>query len=249
MVTMRYTRKVPRATGTGEAAINRGMCCFLACVTSAGDQWLYDGADIEAHLKRIQARRREIQRDIVASARVGHGRARALAPIAKLEAAGERWRKTKNQTVARRLADWLLARGAGKHPLARIGKLYLEDFSGIRDSDWDTLDGGKVIWDRIQEWPYYALGQALKNCLQAEGIEVIERPAHYISRRCPKSGVIDYERQGAAPRVLKCSHCGFRRHIDIVACMNELAAARGEWSQEEVLANGAANKRKTKGNK
>lgn len=231
-ISFTYTKRVRRSTGTVEAAINRGMVCFLACATNDGKSWLYDACDIESHLRRIKSRRREIQRDVVGSGRVGRGRTRALRAIEILEARGERWRATKCQTVARRLVRWLADQG--------VGRLYLEDLSGIRDADAEMLDGGKAVWDRIQEWPYYRLGTCIKSCAEELGIEVSEVAAQYISRRCPQCGNVDRERRGAAPRVLRCSQCRFSRHIDVVAATNLLARARGTWVDEPSLADGVA---------
>jgi len=216
-----YSRIVSKSTSTVTAAINRGMVCFLAAATSKGGSWLYDGHDIEAHLKRIQARRRERQRDVIAAGRVGHGRSRTLKPIETLQAAGERWRATKCQAVARRFARWLEGEG--------VGTLYMEDLAGIRDADAESLEGGRAVWERIQEWPYYQLGMRIKACVEEVGITVKEVPAAFISRRCPKCGHVDVERRGAAPRVYRCSQCRFSRHVDLVAAMNELALASGVW--------------------
>lgn len=246
LLSISYTRVVPRSTGIAEAAINRGLVCFLAAVTTTGNTWLYSGTDIEAHLRGIKARRRARQGAINGRS-LGHGRTRALRSIEALEAAGERWRATKCQTIARRFVDWLVGLGSEKLPSTRIGVLYLEDLAGIRDADSETLEGGKPIWDRIQEWPYYQLGARIKACAEEHGIEVRELPAFYISRRCPKCGYVDRERQGAAPRTYRCSQCKFARHIDIVAGLNLLGQARGEWDPSKVLANGNGKPRKTKG--
>lgn len=232
-LTLTYTRKVERATGAIEAAINRGMVCFLAAVTTTGQQWLYDGNDIEAHLRHIQGRRREYQRDVIASGRTGHGRARTLRPIENLQAAGERWRKSKCQAIARRFSEWLVARG--------VSRLYVEDFEGIRDGDPDNLAGGKEVWERIQEWPYYQLGTRITSCCEENGIDVVTVPAHWISRRCPACGHIDRERARDVARLLSCSQCGMRKHIDVVAAMNVLGRGRKEWDPKEALASGSPN--------
>lgn len=215
-----YTRLIERRKEGVHAAINRGMRCFVAAVTDTGEAWVYDGEDIEAYLKQVQRRRREYQYASKASDRWGHGRHRTLRPIERLSGQAERWRETRNQTIARRLARWLAARN--------VSTLYIEDFTGIRMGEPERLAGGKYVWDRIQEWPYYELGSRLTACLEEEGITTVVVPPQYISQRCPKCGEV---RPAHADRVkwqLKCStpRCGFRRHLDVAAALNVLSRGR-----------------------
>ncbi|HEX9136080.1 MAG TPA: transposase [Nitrospirota bacterium] len=216
-----YKRRVPKRTEGISAAVNRGISFFLACVTAKGESWLYDATDIEAYLKQIQRRRQQYQRASKASGRDGRGRTRILRPIEPLFQKGENWRKTKCQVVARRLARWLAERN--------VCRLYIEDFSGIRDGEPEKLEGGEYVWKRIQEWPYYQLQMRLEACLQEYGIETIVVGPHYISQRCPSCGHTAKENIERRYWKLKCVKCGWRRHLDVAAAMNVMA--RGEESR------------------
>ena len=215
-VRIAFTRLVPRRTGGIAAAINRGMRTFLAMV--AGDeQWIYDGEDIESYLKQIQRRRREYQYASKASARWGHGRVRTIRPIEHLSGKAARWRQTRNQVIARRAAEWLAARS--------VDRLYVEDFEGIRGGEPETTPGGRWIWERIQEWPYFDLCSRLVSCCEEHGISVHVVPARYISQTCPACGKQDDALRQLGTWRIKCP-CGFRRHLDVAAAMN--VRARGE---------------------
>lgn len=233
-VTFSYTRLAPaQPTTEVSAGINRGIICFLAAVTSTGRQWLYDGEDIEAFLKRLQARRKRYQWSSKASGRSGHGRARMLAPLDKLEAKGERWRATKCQTIARRFVAWIVEQG--------VTVLYMENLSGIRDGEPEKLEGGKFVWDRIQEWPYYQLGERIQSCCAEAGIEVVERPAFYVSQRCPVAdcGYTDESNVDLRHRMFCCQRCGYKRHLDAVAAEN--VRRDGERDRAEAAGTGARN--------
>lgn len=226
-----YTRQVPRAEGAVSAAVNRGLVCFLTAVTSAGEARQYSGADIEGGLRAIQARRKRYQQ-AARFAKGGHGTQRLIRRIQILEAKGERWRATLCQQIARSYADWLASRG--------VSRLYMEDFSGIRDSEPDAHgQRWKPIWTRIQEWPYYQLGQRLKSCCEERGIDVVERSAYYISQRCPHCGFEAEENLDLRRHRTKCANpaCKFSADMDVVAATNllidgDVAAGRehpGGW--------------------
>lgn len=216
-----YKRLVPRRTTEITAAINRGMKAFIVAVTSANDPpWIYDGDDIEAYLKQIQRRRKQYQYQVRASARVGHGRTRTIRPTEHLTGKAERWRKSRCQVIARRLANWLGDRG--------VSKVYLEDFSGIRDGLPEKLEGGQYVWQRIQEWPYYQLGMRLTSCLEELGITVETIDASFHSQRCPRCGHTCKENRDLKQWKLRCVSCKWSRHLDIAHCMNALASAEAK---------------------
>lgn len=235
-VRIAYRRTVQKKTDGKAAAINKGMVCFLAGVTETGSQWLYDGDDIESYLKQTVARRQRYQRQVKASSRTGHGRVRTLRPIEHLSGKAERWRETRCQTIARRFTDWLVKEG--------VGRLYVDDFSGIRDTPPELLEQGQWIWERIQEWPYYQLQMRVSSCCQEEGIEVIIRNPQGISLCCSYCGsraVTIHKRR------IRCGECGKARHLDISAAAVSLAA--GERERLGGAAGDAANSVGKKGKK
>lgn len=217
-----YKRLVPKRKEGLSAAINRGISAFVVAVTESGEQWLYDGQDIEAYLKQIQRRRKAYQYASKASGRWGHGRARTLRPTKPLEDKAGRWRQTRCQVIARQLARWMAARG--------VATVYIEDFSGIRDGVPEKLEGGKWVWNRIQEWPYYQLQMRLISCLEEEGISTVIVPAEFISQRCPSCGHTDVKNRDLKAWKLCCGKCGWKRHLDVAAAMNILARGQAEKS-------------------
>ena len=229
-----YTRKVPVTTAMKVAGINRGMVCALAAAINGSNERLtYYGEDIIAVLKQIQRRRRSYQNSVNASRRGGHGRDRTLAPLLQLQEAGQRWRATKNQTLARWFAEWCKRNG--------VGMVGIEDFSGIRDAMPESLIGGKRVWDLIQEWPYYDLGRRIESCLDECGIAHVKVPAPNLTRTCSRCGwcaASDEEVRASvdiARRRFRCQSCGLELHLDVKAARNSAkraVLAKGDGSME-----------------
>jgi hypothetical protein len=215
-----YKRLVAKRLSGKACGINRGIRFFLAAVAEGGEEWIYDGADIEAFLKQVQRRRRSYQNQVSASARTGHGRTRTLVPIEQLAGKAERWRRTRCQVIARRFAEWCAARG--------IARVYVEDFSGIRDGEPDRI--GERNWIRVQEWPYYQLEQRIRSCLEERGIQVETVSARWISETCPSCGHVDPANTDLARWRIRCTRCRRSRHLDLGAAANVLA--RGEAARE-----------------
>ena len=117
------------------------------------------------------------QRDSKASSRWGHGRDPDAPADQGPPGQGQRWRKTKCRVIARRLATWLAERN--------VARVYVEDFSGIRDGEPERLEGGLHVWTRIQEWPYHELQMRLSACLAELGIETIVVSRTTSPRRAP----------------------------------------------------------------
>lgn len=218
-VRMAYKRAVPQQTGGKAAAINKGMVTFLAGVTDTGAQWIHDGDDIAAYLAQIQARRRKYQRQVKSSARIDHGRTRTLRPIEHLAGKAERWRETRCQVIARRFVAWLIKEG--------VTRLYLDDFSGIRDERPENLEKGTWIWERIQEWPYYQLEMRIGSCCEEAGIETIRRSPQGISQACSFCGS---RAVTVSSRKISCQECKKSRHLDVSAAAVNLQAGELERS-------------------
>ncbi len=218
-----YKRAIDQKTGGKAAAINKGMVTFLAGVTDSGAQWIHDGDDIAAYLAQIQARRKKHQRQVKSSARIGHGRVRTLRPIEHLSGKAERWRETRCQVIARRFVDWLVKEG--------VTRLYLDDFSGIRDTPPETLNQGQWIWERIQEWPYYQLEMRIGSCCEEMGIETIRRSPHGISSACSYCGS---KSVSVVARKISCQACKKQRHLDVSAAAVSLQLGERERSGEKI---------------
>jgi len=220
-----YRKITARSTDTKSAGINKGLICFLAAVTEDGERWQYDGSDIEAYLKQVQARRQRYQRQVKASNRIGHGRKRTLRPIEHLQGQGEAWRDTRCQVIARRFVNWLVTE--------KIGRLYIDDFSGIRDQPPEGLMRGESVWARIQEWPFYKLQMKVISCCEEHSIECVVRNPKRISGTCPKCRSREVV---FIKRKLHCKNCKHAVHWDIAAAevnrQDGEAELRGEKTVE-----------------
>lgn len=214
-VRLAYRRIIDKMSPAKSAALHRGIKNFLVCVTEDGQEWSYEGADIEAFLAQMQSRRRQYQRNSLASSRSGHGRKVILRPIEKLAGKADRWRRTKNQTLARRLSEWLQARG--------VTTLYIEDLAGIRSGEPEKFEGGERIYKRVQEWPFYDAGQRIISCCEEAGMSIKTVSPAYDSQRCPVCGAIAPEHKDLRHWKLSCRSCGARRDLDVAAGYNVLA--------------------------
>lgn len=223
-VRMAYRKLAERSTATKSAAINKGILTFLAAVTESGERFLYDGADIESYLKQVQARRQRYQRQVRVSNRVGHGRTRTIRPIEHLQGQGEAWRDTRCQTIARRFVKWLVAEG--------VGRLYIDDFSGIRDQPPEGLLRGEWIWQRVQEWPFFKLQMKIISCCEEVGIETVVRNPKHISGTCPKCGARSVK---YANRKLRCDDCKHVDHWDVAAAKINLRDGERERRGEKEI--------------
>jgi hypothetical protein len=225
-VRINYSQRVLKKTEGSVAAIHRGMRFFLVGLTDRGDEWIYDGADIAATLRRFQRRRQRRQRQAKTSAREGRGRKRVLSAIDHLEQRGERWRKTRCQTIARRFVEWLVKRG--------VATLFVEDFTGIRDAREAVLrvKGKKAkaaVWERVQEWPYYLLEQCIVACAHEAGLTVGKVSARWISTTWPDTG------EPAEPDLSRWVMVGPRGktiHLDRGAAQNVLRRASAEMTSD-----------------
>lgn len=200
---------VPRTQGL-VAAVTLGIRCFICSVLENGKIWIDDGRDIEAYLRQIQRRRKEYQYGTKASNRVGHGLKRTIRPIEKLTGKAERWRKTTNQTKARRLAMWLRDRG--------VSKVRMASFAGVRDTPPELLEGGERVWRRVQEWPYHDLGTRLVACLEEYGIEVEGDLVPERLAKCPVCGLIDQANIDRQAWKFVCQGCTYKKHLEVAQC-------------------------------
>jgi hypothetical protein len=223
-VRIAYKRLVEPAKSLRYCAINRGMRAFLVAVDDAGATYRERGDDIEATLKSLQKERRSYQAQSHGSNRWGHGRVRTLRPIERLQAKGERWRQTRNQTIARQFGRWCMEQG--------IGMVFIEDFSGIRAGE--PPSGNEWIWQRIQEWPCYQLQMRIQSVLEELGIRYKVVSAQFISQTCPACGQTEPDHRDLKRWRLSCNHCDYSRDLDVAACGNVLRRGRESVVNDEV---------------
>lgn len=220
-----YTRIVEPVPSDFKATVHTGICCLAYVMTANGRGLAYDGHDVEAYLRQVERRRREYKVDSKVSARHGHGLHRMLRPTEHLAGKADRWRKTKIQTIARRIVRWLAKE--------QVGHVVLGDYSGIRDGLPEKLRGGRPVWERIQTWPYYEMQQRIIACLQEAGIRHEIRPVSYISQTCRKCGHTAQENVRLESRDIRCCACGHREFIEKNAAHNLLFGRPEQAARKE----------------
>jgi transposase len=234
-----YKRKVTRAVGDKLAAINRGITCILAYVIEGEHDrsgYVFDGHDIEQHLRATQIRRRRYQNTYRWSGRKGRGRKTALRPTFDIEGQTVRWRQTRIQTIARETARDMHKAG--------VSRVLIDDLKGIRDGAVEMLDGQKAVWDRIQTWPNFEMFSRLKACLEEYGIEVSERLCAFGSRDCPACGHRNEPQK--IGRKFVCAACKHTDHVDLVLSRNLMLRERSGGSSPPAAENADDSRRPAK---
>lgn len=150
-----------------------------------------EGKEIEEFRRRVQARRKSIQRQgsYCGDGRIGHGRKRRLQPIETLQQKEANFRATTNHRYARCIVDI-----AQKSQCATI---QMEDLTGINENS--TF---------LKNWTYYDLQTKIKQKAAELGIQVNLINPQYTSQRCSQCGHIDSGNR-TSQAVFHCSQCGY----------------------------------------
>ena len=166
------------------------------------------GAEVEEFRRRIEARRRDIQRarPYAGSGSVGHGRDTRVKPVDKLSLRIRNFRETKNHAWSREIVN--IARKNG------CGTIQMENLSGISAGKQPRF---------LKDWTYYDLQNKIRYKAQAEGIRVVLVDPGYTSQRCSCCGFIDAGNRPKAERgqaYFKCLQCGYEANADYNAARN-----------------------------
>lgn len=150
-----------------------------------------DGQEIEVFRKRVQERRKSIQRQgkYCGDGRIGHGIKRRLKPIVVLQEKESNFRATTNHRYAKRIVDIALQ--------SKCGTIQIENLTGINENS--TF---------LKNWPYYDLQQKIIEKASVYGINVVNINPEYTSQRCSRCGYIDKGNRPDQP-TFECKSCGF----------------------------------------
>ncbi len=176
------------------------------------------GARMRALQNQTVRRRREIQRggrtEISSeTARSGHGRARKLMPIEKLEGRIDSAYKTLNHQMSAAVVKFAKDNGAGV--------IQMENLEGLKETLAGTFIGQRWRYEELQRFIAYKAKEA--------GIEFRKVSPKYTSRRCSECGHIhmefdrkfrDENRNGARPARFVCPECGYKADPDYNAARN-----------------------------
>lgn len=161
-----------------------------------------EGGEINEFRKKIQARRRTLQKQIkyCGESRKGHGRERALLPIKILSEKESNARNSINHKYAKYIV--------GQAIKNECGTIQLENLSGI------NIDN-----KFLKNWTYYDLKTKIEYKAKEKGIDVIEINPHYTSQRCSKCGFISNSNRETQAK-FECTSCGFSTNADYNAARN-----------------------------
>ena len=177
------------------AALDIGTNILVACTTTTGRQYLYDGLDL---FERFRETTEEIAR---LTSLLGPGQSSSRR-IRELYRRRTRRRDHAQHTLCRDLVDRLHDEG--------VSTIYVGDLTGVLETHWSTRTNEKTH----NFWAFRAFTDHLSHTAEEYGITVEKRSEAWTSQLCPYCESTDWTtRQGG---ILTC-HCGFEGHVDLTA--------------------------------
>jgi len=177
------------------AALDLGANNLVACTTTTGRQYLYEGRDL---FERFRSTTEEIARlkSLLEDGRYSSHRIRRL-----YERRTKRRDHAQN-ALARDLIERLYREG--------VLTLYVGDLTGVLDTHWSV----KVNEKTHNFWAFRTFIKRLEYTAEEYGLAVEFRSEAWTSQTCPSCGSTgDTMRQ---EDILRC-RCGFQGHVDLVA--------------------------------
>lgn len=186
-----------RVMGIDLGVVNAAVIAY----NFTGDRFYFDGSEIRSFRARVEARRRQLQRQYkFAGSRRGHGRVTALKPIEKLRNKAANFRDTLNHRYSKKIVDLAVKHGCGV--------IQIEDLSGIHADD-----------RFLKSWPYHDMQEKITYKAEAAGIEVRKIDPRYTSIRCSACGhIAEGNRKTQAD--FECILCGYKTNADYNAARN-----------------------------
>ena len=146
------------------------------------------------------------------SARSGHGRARKLEPIEKLQGRIDRAYTTLNHQLSAAVIKFAKDNGAGV--------IQMEDLNGLTEELSGTFLGERWRYEELQRFLLYKAEEA--------GITVRKVNPRFTSRRCSDCGFIDVkfsrefrdQNRGSKSTRFKCPNCEYEADADYNAARN-----------------------------
>ncbi len=204
--------------------VRRGMASILTAASSDGwfgrfepatmmvgdERGRPSGCALIDAKRKFDARRRSIQRhnkDVGAGAR-GHGEARRLAGLRKIEDAEGRFVKTYCQQIGAWVAKEARAHGCGSVAIEAFGS---------------PVDAASDAYWLLKRWPWAELKSAITWACNKAGIEIREVDATANVRRCANTDrACGHEHDSPQYGTFTCTACGWQRPADLVATFNML---------------------------
>ncbi len=203
---------IPQRKATLDPDKIMGVDLGIQCVAYMGfnfceDRFYIGRSEVEAFRKKIEARRRALQKQgkYCGDGRIGHGYKTRVRPSSQLSDAIKRFRDTANHKYSRYIVQKALDFGCGT--------IQMEDLQGIHATEEKFL----------KDWTYFDLRQKIKYKAEEHGITFRLVNPRYTSQRCSQCGHIDAknrpkEEKGQA--FFQCTQCGYHVNADYNASVN-----------------------------
>jgi len=187
------TRDAPLADET--AALDIGANNLVACITTTGERYLYEGRDL---FDRFRETTREIARlqSKLREDRYGSER------IRRLYRKRTRRRDHAQEALCRELLDRLYAEG--------VDTVYIGDLTDVLETHWSVETNAKTH----NFWSFKKFTERLVCTAEEYGISVEVRSEAWTSQECPQCGSTDQTTRHQD--TLTCP-CGFEGHADLTA--------------------------------
>ena len=177
------------------AALDVGANTLVACTTTTGQQYLYEGRDLFAHFRETTEEIARLQSNL------SEGRYTSRR-IRRLYRTRTRQRDHAQDALVRDLVERLHSEG--------VETIYVGDLTDILSEHWNTVVNEKTH----QFWAFRAFLKRLAATAEEYGIAVEYRSEAYTTVECPSCGERERtERRGA---LFRC-RCGHEDHADLGA--------------------------------
>jgi len=186
-------RATPLADET--AALDIGANNLVACTTTTGEQYLYEGREL---FQRFRETTREIAR---LQSKLPEGRY-SSERIRRLYRKRTRRRDHAQEALCRDLLDRLYAEG--------VDTVYIGGLTDVLDTHWSVETNAKTH----NFWAFKKFTDRLACTAEEYGISVEVRSEAWTSQECPRCGSTD--RTTRHQDTLTCP-CGFQGHADLTA--------------------------------
>jgi len=178
-----------------QAALDIGANNLVACTTTTGEQYLYEGREL---FQRFRETTREIAR---LQSKLREGRYSSKR-IRRLYRKRTRRRDHAQEALCRDLLDRLYAEG--------VGTVYIGGLTDVLETHWSVETNAKTH----NFWAFKQFTERLACTAEEYGISVEFRSEAWTSQECPQCGSAD--RTTRHQDTLTCP-CGFEGHADLTA--------------------------------
>ncbi|CCQ36042.1 IS1341-type transposase ISNamo21 [Natronomonas moolapensis 8.8.11] len=179
-----------------EAALDVGANNLVACTTTTGQQYLYEGRELFAHF-------RDTTEEIAHYQSMLDNQRRTSKRIDSLYRQRTERRNHAQDALVRDLIERLHDEG--------VCRVYVGDLEDVLETHWKCVVNEKTH----NFWAFSQFIDRLKCVCEEYGIEVVEKSEALTTQECPECG--EREETHRNGDVFRCGACGFEGHADLKA--------------------------------